>query len=206
MKKLFAALALLAALCLGPLFPATAHAAEPSAPNSSHTTARPSTVAPRGNDTVPVGITLPELSLFQCPVTKCNQGLAIRGQSVDDFCYLPTTTPWGGIWHLLIDTSNDEIGFASSKFITAGPGGHLSSQPCASVGQGVHMTLPALSLFQCPATNCNQGLAYRGDSLALVSTLWSDAHRDPWTGTGEWDILLDHSNNEVGMAAPSFIY
>jgi hypothetical protein len=54
------------------------------------------------NDTIGVNmwvysrVTINNASLFQCPGTHCNQGIAQPPDPLTDFCYIPVETPWGG--------------------------------------------------------------------------------------------------------------
>ncbi|MEV0648288.1 hypothetical protein AB0I28_23780 [Phytomonospora sp. NPDC050363] len=65
-------------------------------------------------------VTIPTASLFQCPAATCNQGVADPGDDVADLCYLPgSTTPWGGVWDLVLNHANNHVGFISNTYLTS---------------------------------------------------------------------------------------
>lgn len=71
---------------------------------------------------VGVHVSIPTASLFQCPASNCNQGIANANwptrDDVADICYMPnTTTPWGGHWNLVLNHANNQVGFISTVFI-----------------------------------------------------------------------------------------
>ncbi|HEY1175074.1 MAG TPA: hypothetical protein VGF17_02875 [Phytomonospora sp.] len=67
-----------------------------------------------------VHVTIPTASLFQCPADFCNQGVANPADDVADICYLSgSTTPWGGVWDLVLNHANNHVGFISNSFLTS---------------------------------------------------------------------------------------
>jgi len=34
------------------------------------------------------------------------------------YCYIPGTAPWGGVWTLVLDLYNDQVGFMDDSFLT----------------------------------------------------------------------------------------
>jgi len=69
-----------------------------------------------------VHISIPTASLFQCPASNCNQGIANANwptkDDIADICYMPnTTTPWGGNWNLVLNHANNQVGFISTAFV-----------------------------------------------------------------------------------------
>jgi len=70
-----------------------------------------------------VHVNIGQASLFQCPGSFCNQGIANANwptrDDVADICHMTnTTTPWGGHWHLVLNHANNHVGFISSVFLT----------------------------------------------------------------------------------------
>lgn len=61
------------------------------------------------------------------------------------------------------------------------------------VGFSVGITITTATLFQCPARNCNQGLAYNNHYLADICYV---VRSDPWGPY--WDLIYDANNDEVG--------
>jgi hypothetical protein len=61
------------------------------------------------------------LSLFQCPASTCNQGVANMTDDVAALCYLPGTTGWGGYggpWTLVLNHNNEETGWVALNNLT----------------------------------------------------------------------------------------
>jgi hypothetical protein len=135
---------------------------------------------------VGIGINIPAVSMFQCPSTICNQGLAYRGNDIADVCYLPIDGWGGGYWNLLLDHNNNEMGFTAARWLT----GSLTGQQCGNIGIGTTPVPGSVTLYQCPSTICNQGQAYRGNDVADICWLQGTA----------WDLYLNHNLNEVGFA------
>jgi hypothetical protein len=73
------------------------------------------------------------------------------------------------------------------------------------VGVGVHISIPTASLFQCPASVCNQGTANQNwptrDDVADIC--YMPGTTTPWGGN--WNLVLNHANNQVGFISTVFV-
>ncbi|KAA2247298.1 hypothetical protein F0L68_40160 [Solihabitans fulvus] len=140
------------------------------------------------------------MSLFQCPATACNQGVANEHfptrDALTDICYLPYSGGNGDQdWNLVLNYANNEVGFVRGQWLD----GTHTSQTCGGAGAPVTSGVPTLSLFQCPATFCNQGVANQHlptrDALTDICYL-------PYSGGNgdqDWNLVLNYANNEVGF-------
>ena len=102
--------------------PAPAPSANSKAAAISQGTATPSQAVGVTGVGVGVHVSIPTASLFQCPATNCNQGMANANwptkDDIADICYMPnTTTPWGGNWNLVLNHANNQVGFISTAFV-----------------------------------------------------------------------------------------
>ncbi len=88
---------------------------------------------------VGVWTNIPTASIFQCPETNCNQGevpndgASGHPDDVAAICILPTNSPWGNPWTLVLDHSNNETGFLDLGFIydpDPNSGGQNVIPPC----------------------------------------------------------------------------
>jgi hypothetical protein len=74
------------------------------------------------------------LSLFQCPDYQCNQGFVANGlplpaDDVAAICQLPTKSPRGNNWVLLLNHQNNHVGFADIGDVVA-QNGSFSPPAC----------------------------------------------------------------------------
>src|SRR5215470_13395433 len=90
------------------LFTSNPAQAQPGGPPTSASSTGPKAL-PKGTDPRQVGISIPAVTLFQCPTTACNQGLAYAGDRLEDLCHLDQGTPWGGVWDVILDLNNNEV-------------------------------------------------------------------------------------------------
>ncbi|GIG71546.1 hypothetical protein [Phytomonospora endophytica] len=148
---------------------------------------------------VGVHVTINNASLFQCPATNCNQGTAQPADDVADICHVPVSPPqWGGLWNLVLNHSNsNQVGWISSTFLR----GTLSGDNCEGMPRNTQVTINNASLFQCPASNCNQGTAQPAHHLkdlcyVPLSTPWGNY----------WHLVLNYTNSlQVGWISGTFL-
>jgi len=74
------------------------------------------------------------LSLFQCPAYACNQGavydgLPLPASDVAAICQLPSNSPRGDNWVLLLNHANNHVGFADIGDIVS-QGGSFTPPAC----------------------------------------------------------------------------
>jgi hypothetical protein len=165
-------------------------------------------VSPPGAGNGAISITevtsgIPTLSLFQCPDKQCNQGVANQNfpaqDVMGDFCHLPNTAANGEQdWNLVLDYANLHIGFVRGQHLSGG-----NAQDCWSVGTATSSGVPTLSMFQCPNTGCNQGVANQNgrDELADICYL-------PYSGSPtdqDWHFVLDKTNLTIGYVRGQYL-
>src|SRR4051812_27277171 len=87
--------------------------------------------------------TINHASLFQCPVAvighperSCNQGeITSRTDRVTSICDAGSTSPWGHAWRLVLNLTNNQVGYMDSGFLVSF--GSYVAPYCGGVGEGV---------------------------------------------------------------------
>lgn len=151
------------------------------------------TTAPVTGQAEPVGalawqevrVTINRASLFQCPSANCNQGEASTSHVVQLYCKLSDTSPM----MLVHNQTNGHVGWIDFQWLIQPTGERPTVPPnCLGSGIGTHV-VRATALYQCPATNCNQGQADPSHDIAVLCQI-------PSYG---WRFVVNQSNKHVGF-------
>lgn len=177
-----------------------------AAPSAALAGAGPDTGTARGAGDIGVTgigtgthLTIQYATIFQCPGEWCNKGqINSVNEDIADICYLPIDTPWGDYWHLVLNHANNHVGFITGRFLYQ----RITDPTCTNVPRRANVTIANASLFQCPAQNCNQGVAQPSEPIADLCYL---PYPTPWGDY--WHLVLDlnPAKYHVGFMSGRFI-
>ncbi|SDN12355.1 hypothetical protein SAMN04488074_13533 [Lentzea albidocapillata subsp. violacea] len=123
-------------------------------------------------------------TLYQCPALFCNKGEVLPGQALGEICIMDAE---GYGWALVYNRANGHTGFVNRLRLK-----HPDPQiQCKDVGQYGYVVQDA-TLYQCPATHCNKGVAEAYDHLRVECYI--DVN-DGWY----WIWVYNASNHHEGL-------
>lgn len=124
------------------------------------------------------------VSIYQCPETFCNRGVAHRGQGIALICKKSSTSNWLMVLNRGWNNDYNVVGWVDRYWLSG-----IRYEPPVCFGQGRGVPNLWGVFYQCPATFCNRSSQwYVLHDKAVLCNLRGSA------------LFINHAYNEVGFS------